>query len=257
MLIDAHCHLDFSVFDQDRDAVFAAADAAGVAHFIVPGTTRRCWSQVLALGKRNDVSVCLGLHPCFMGQHHRDDDIRALERMLSANPSVSAIGECGIDTRFQDTWDKQWNLFDDQLHLAKQYKLPVVIHCVRANDQVSKYLRQRALPQAGLIHAFSGSIEQARKFLDLGFVLGLGGAVTYERAQRLQRMVAALPHDGFVLETDSPDMPLSGHQGERNEPKRVAQVCRIVASLRGQTEEDVAAYSTANAARLFKLALDQ
>ncbi|WP_018916095.1 TatD family hydrolase [Vreelandella zhanjiangensis] len=256
MLVDAHCHMDFSVFDQDRDAVFAAAHASGVEHFVVPGTTRQCWSQVLALGKRNDVSVCLGLHPYFMDQHRRKDDIPALERMLSANPWVSAIGECGIDARFKDTWDKQWDLFDDQLHLAKQHKLPVVVHCVQANDKVSKRLRQLALPQAGLIHAFSGSIEQARKFLDLGFVLGLGGAVTYERAQRLQRMVAALPDDGFVLETDSPDMPLSGHQGARNEPKRIAQVCRIVADLRGQTEQQIAACSTANAARLFKLAID-
>ncbi|MBP5981378.1 MAG: TatD family hydrolase [Halomonas sp.] len=255
MLIDAHCHLDFSVFDKDRDAVFSAAQTAGVTHFIVPGTTRQCWSNVLVLGKRNDVSICLGLHPYFMKQHRRDD-VRELERMLNSNPWVSAIGECGIDARFKDTWEKQWDLFDDQLHLAKRYKLPVVIHCVQANDKVGKRLRELKLPQAGLIHAFSGSIEQARKFLDLGFVLGLGGAVTYARAQRLKRMVAALPDDGFVLETDSPDMPLSGHQGERNEPKRVAQVCRIVSGLRSQTEQEVAACSTANAARLFRLAID-
>lgn len=253
VLIDAHCHLDFSAFDQDRDAVFAAAHAAGVSHFIVPGTTRKRWQQVLALGERNDVSVCLGLHPYFMEQHQRDEDILALEQALYSNPQVAAVGECGIDARFTDSWEPQWRLFDDQLRLAKQYKLPVVVHCVQANDKVSKRLRQLALPQAGLIHAFSGSIEQAQKFLDGGFVLGLGGTVTYERAQRLRRTVAALPNDGFVLETDSPDMPLSGHQGERNEPQCVARVCRVVATLRNQTEEEVAAHSSANAARLFNL----
>ena len=128
-----------------------------------------------------------------------------------------------------------------------------MVHCVHANDKVAKRLRQLALPQAGLIHAFSGSIEQATKFLDLGFKLGLGGAVTYERAKRLQRTVEALPDDAFVLETDSPDMPLSGYQGKRNEPCRVAEVCSVVAALRGQTLEQVATMSSHNATTLFGL----
>ena len=129
----------------------------------------------------------------------------------------------------------------------------MVIHCVRANDRVAKRLRQLALPAGGLIHAFAGSPEQAQRFLDLGFTLGLGGATTFERARRLHRAVASLPDDGYVLETDSPDMPLAGHQGERNEPARVAEVCRRVAELRGQSEQRVAAASSATARRLFGL----
>ena len=252
MLIDAHCHLDFSVFDPDRETVFTAAQTAGVTHFVVPGATRQNWPEVLALGKRDDVSVCLGLHPYFIDQH-QDGDLDALEQALDRQPDIVALGECGIDARFKESLASQWALFDAQLHLAKYRNLPVVVHCVQANDQVGKRLRQLALPRGGLIHAFAGSIEQAQAFLALGFVVGLGGAVTYSRAKRLHRMVAALPNDGFVLETDSPDMPLSGHQGERNEPKRIAEVCRVVAKLRGETEADIAAYSTANAARLFGL----
>lgn len=252
MLVDAHCHLDFAQFDKDRSEVFESAKAVGVAHFVVPGTTRSRWQQVLALGARADTSVCLGLHPYFMDQH-QEADIAALDNLLNEHPKVVAVGECGIDGRFTDTLEAQWHYFDAQLKLAKQHALPVVVHCVHANDKVAKRLRQLALPKAGLIHAFSGSIEQATKFLDLGFKLGLGGAVTYERAKRLRRTAAALPDEAFVLETDSPDMPLSGYQGGRNEPRRVAEVCDIVATLRGQTVEQVAAQSSETAATLFGL----
>ncbi|TDO13886.1 MULTISPECIES: TatD family hydrolase [Halomonas] len=250
MLIDAHCHLDFPDFDADREAVIARARAAGVARFVVPGTTRARWSNVLALGERDDVSVCLGLHPYFMAEH-REEDLEALDAALDANPQVVAVGECGIDARFEASWDAQWHYFDAQLRLAKARELPVVIHCVHANDKVAKRLRQLDLPAGGLIHAFAGSPEQARKFLDLGFVLGLGGAVTFDRAKRLQRAVVSLPDDGYVLETDSPDMPLAGHQGERNEPARVAEVCRVVGRLRGQSADKVATDSSATARRLF------
>ena len=252
MLVDAHCHLDFAPFDDDRVEVFASAKAVGVARFVVPGTTRSRWQQVLALGERADTSVCLGLHPYFVDEHQASD-INALDALLSEHPEVVAVGECGIDGRFTDTLEAQWHYFDAQLRLAKQYALPVVVHCVHANDQVAKRLRQLALPKAGLIHAFSGSIEQANQFLDLGFKLGVGGAVTYERAKRLRRTVAALPEGAFVLETDSPDMPLSGYQGMRNEPRRVAEVCSVVAALRGQTVEQVAAQSSDTAATLFGL----
>ncbi|MCK2183220.1 TatD family hydrolase [Halomonas getboli] len=252
MLIDAHCHLDFPDFDADREAVLARAHAAGVGHFVVPGTRRCDWPRVLALGARDDVSVCLGLHPYFMDDH-REGDIDALAAALDRHPEVVALGECGIDARFTDTLDAQWALFDAQVRLARARNLPLVIHCVRANDRLAKRLRQLAPEAGGLIHAFAGSPQQAKAFLELGFAVGLGGALTHERARRLQRSVAELPDDGYVLETDSPDMPPAGHQGERNEPVRVSEVCRRVAELRGQSAERVAADSTATARWLFGL----
>ncbi|SFH73985.1 TatD family hydrolase [Modicisalibacter xianhensis] len=250
MLIDAHCHLDFEVFDTDREAMFARAHEAGVGHFLVPGTTRRRWPDVIDVARRSDVSLSLGLHPYFMHEHG-EGDVNALEQSLDAHPEAVAVGECGIDARFEETLDDQWLLFEEQLRIAKARRLPVVIHCVHANDKVAKRLRQLDLPAGGLIHAFAGSPEQAAKFIDLGFVVGLGGATTYERAKRVHRAVAALPDDGFVLETDSPDMPLCGYQGQRNEPERIAMVCRRVAELRGQAYEAVAEHTTANVQRVF------
>ncbi|MBF8222055.1 TatD family hydrolase [Halomonas sp. 328] len=253
MLIDAHCHLDFPDFDADREAVLARAHAAGVGHLVVPGTTRARWPGVLALGARDDISVCLGLHPYFIDEHG-DNDLAALDALLgeaSGGPRIVALGECGVDGRFSDTLAAQWRLFEAQVRLARAHRLPLVIHCVRLNDEVARLLRRLAPPAGGLIHAFAGSPEQARRFIDLGFVVGLGGALTHERAKRLHRAVAALPDDGYVLETDSPDMPLAGHRGERNEPARIAEVCRAVAALRGQSADRVAADSSATARRLF------
>ncbi|MGS2743687.1 TatD family hydrolase [Halomonas sp. LS-001] len=253
MLIDAHCHLDFADFDTDRDQVFERAQAVGVKHFVVPGTTRARWRQVQALGQRDNVSIGLGLHPYFM-QMHADEDIQALEQALDVSTTqVVAVGECGIDARLRDTLEQQWRFFDAQLRLAKAYSLPVIIHCVHANDQVAKRLRQLALPKGGMIHGFAGSPEQAQAFNALGFVVGLGGTLTYSRARRVQRAVKSLPDDGFVLETDSPDMPLQGQQGERNEPANVAKICRQVAALRNQSEAQVEALSTRAAVKLFKL----
>lgn len=255
MLVDAHCHLDFSAFNDDRDAMFSRAREAGVGHFMVPGTTRERWPDVLALNSRSEVSISLGLHPNFM-EEHEEGDVEALGALLDDHPEVTALGECGIDARFEESLDAQWRLFNAQLRLAKTRRLPVVIHCVHANDKVSKRLRELDLPAGGLIHAFAGSPDQAWKFLDLGFVVGLGGAVTYERAQRLWRAVRRLPEDGFVLETDSPDMPLCGYQGQRNEPARITQVRDVVAKLRGTTPDAIAEQSTATAQRVFGLELD-
>lgn len=254
MLIDAHCHLDFEAFDTDRQAMFERARDAGVGHFVVPGTTRQRWPAVIEIARREDVSLSLGLHPYFMHEH-REEDLEELERMLDDHPDVVALGECGIDARFQETLDQQWWLFDAQLRIAKARRLPVVVHCVHANDKLAKRLRQLDLPAGGLVHAFAGSPQQARRFNELGFLVGLGGATTYDRAKRLHRAVASLPDDGFVLETDSPDMPLSGFQGERNEPARLTLVCECIARLRDQEVSRIAELTSDNARRLFDLPL--
>lgn len=252
MLIDAHCHLDFEAFDDDREAMFTRAHDVGVGHFLVPGTTRKRWPAVVEVARRDDVSLSFGLHPYFMHEHDQSD-LEALEWMLDEHPEAVALGECGIDARFEETLDAQWQLLDAQLRIAKARGLPVVVHCVHANDKLAKRLRQLDLPAGGLIHAFAGSPEQASRFLDLGFMVGLGGATTFERAKRLHRAVKALPDDGYVLETDSPDMPLAGFQGRRNEPARIRLVCECIAELRRQSSVRVADHSTANAQRLFGL----
>ncbi|OHV11963.1 TatD family hydrolase [Kushneria phosphatilytica] len=247
---DAHCHLDFEDFESDREAVLERARAEDIQRFIVPGTRRSRFEAVMALNRFTGVATCLGLHPFFLDEHEDEGDLVALEHALMNQPVVG-LGECGVDARLDDL-PRQWRLFDAQLKLARHMQLPVVVHCVHLNDEVGKRLKQLALPARGLIHAFSGSQQQARRFIELGYLLGIGGAVTHDRAQKLKRIVAELPEETFVLETDAPDMAPQGVKG-RNEPACMKSVINEVSRLRGVDREALAATTSANAARLFGL----
>ncbi|ODC03293.1 hypothetical protein BFW38_06770 [Terasakiispira papahanaumokuakeensis] len=253
-MIDAHCHLDFPVFDADRSAMLERARQAGVKGFVVPGVTQSTWARTLSVCQSYpDLFPCLGLHPYFL-EEHSVAQLALLENMLKAHPEVVAIGEIGVDFWASNAnSDLQWHLLDAQLLLAQQYRLPVVLHVRKGHDQVLKRLRQRSLPCGGLIHAFSGSLQQAQAYWSLGFHLGIGGAVTYDRAQKLRRVVQQLPLESILLETDSPDMPLSGYQGQRNEPARLALVLSVVAQLRGMQPHDLALSSEAMTRQLFQL----
>lgn len=256
MLTDAHCHLDFPVFDPDRKAVLQRAKQAGVQRFILPGTSAATWQRTLDLAASDaGIFACLGLHPYFIDQH-REEQLADLEQRLKSHPQVVAVGEIGIDfwsSPSPKEKDRQWFFLNAQLKLAKQFQLPVVLHVRKAMDELTQRLRQLDLPQGGLIHAFSGSQQQAEKLVELGFKLGLGGALTYPRAQKLRRVAARLPLSAFVVETDSPDMPLSGRQGQRNEPAHVAQVLKTLAEIRQTDEQDLARSLEENVRNLFRL----
>ncbi|MGJ8523309.1 putative metal-dependent hydrolase YjjV [Carnimonas sp. R-84981] len=254
MFIDAHCHLTAFAFAERRAQIIDAARAVGVSAFISAATDRGSWQRLLALREHHsDIAVSLGLHPWF---EHRlegvDHDLDALETLLSdPPPSLIAVGECGVDQRFES--DAQWRLFDAQLGLAEQYGLPVVMHCVRLNDQVAKLLRAHPRLVGGLIHGFSGSTVQAQRFVDQGYLVGIGGAVTFDRAQKLQRVVKALPEHGFVLETDAPDMLPASLRGEAeyNEPANLCIVAQQVAALRNVSLAQLADSTTTNVRRVF------
>lgn len=246
MLVDHHCHLDHPAFDQDRDHVVARARAAGVTHCKLAATTRQHWPRLLTITQQYGFTCSLGLHPYYLDQHcltGEDNDLVALACALEQRRTcVTAVGECGIDGRFNDTLPTQWALFEAQLDLAKQFELPVIIHCVHLYDQLAKCLRRYNLPKGGLVHAFTGSLQQAQHLIDLGYSLGIGGAVTYPRNKKVQRMVASLPEGSWVLESDAPDMPpyvetppdaARQHAGRlRNEPGYIAKTAGTVASLR-------------------------
>lgn len=253
MLIDSHCHLDFPVFAQDRDAVISRAVNESVSRFVVPSTTVASFADVLELVQSSPrIFGALGLHPYFLSEHG-ESALAALHQALDQHAGeIVALGECGFDARLADH-DAQWQLFEAQLSMAREFSLPVIVHCVRANDEVAKRLKNARLTRGGIIHAFAGSQVQAERFLELGFVLGLGGSVTYPRARKLRGVVASLPKDGFVLETDSPDMPLQGFQGQRNEPARVAEVARSVASLRESTLEAISETTSRTVQRILQL----
>lgn len=252
LLTDTHCHLDFPDFDADRAAVLAAARARSVGRFIIPAVGEQNWSQVMALtNPAAGLYGALGIHPLFAASQSPGAVERLAELLATRPEGVIAIGECGLDRRSSVEQTGQLALFEAQLELAEQRCLPLLIHSVRANDTVASLLKRRRLPAGGIIHAFSGSLVQAERFWALGFCLGIGGTITYERANKTREAVAAMPWASLLLETDAPDMPLSGHQGERNTPAHLPEVLSSLAELKGVTAQQAAEQLAQNSVRLF------
>lgn len=255
-LIDTHVHLDLDAFDPDRPAVLDRARAAGVQELVLPGVTRARWPDLEALYHQHaGLHVAYGLHPIFL-QDHADADLNALEAWLDTHPETVAVGEIGLDG-YQEglDWDRQWRFYTRQLAIARERDLPVIIHSRRALDEVLKGLRQHP-GVAGILHAFIGSPQQARQAVDLGCCIGIGGPVTYQRAKRLHRVVREAPLEALVVETDAPDQPLAGHQGERNEPMMTAEVNRQLAALRDMDPAEMAIITSQNARRVLRLPND-
>jgi len=251
-LVDSHVHLDAEAFDADRAAVIARAGDAGIRHMIVPATDRDSWPGIRDLcAGQPGIHPAYGLHPAFPDRH-RPEHLDRLRQWLADNPAI-AVGEIGLDFH-QATWDRdlQQRYFVDQLQLARELDLPVIVHARQALEEASLTLR-RVGDLRGVVHSFSGSEQQAKQLWDIGFHLGIGGSVTHSRAQRLRRIVASMPIGFLLLESDAPDQPDAAHRGQRNEPARITEVLRCVAVLRGEPEDRVAEATTANARRLFGL----
>lgn len=255
-LMDTHCHLDAGEFDADRDAVYARARAAGVAFQVVPAVTRANFAEVEATCRRYpDCLPAWGMHPMYIDVH-RPEHLEALRRQIEAWRPV-AIGEIGLDL-FVPGLDlaTQEFYYVEQLKIAREYDLPVLLHCRRANDQILKQLRRvfgKSGVKGGIAHAFSGSRQQAEAFIKLGFKLGFGGAFTWSRATRLRALAFELPLEAIVLETDSPDIPPTWVGKGRNEPAEVAGIAATLAELRGLDVAAVARQTTANAREVLGL----
>ncbi len=251
-LIDSHTHFDDAGFDADRDAAYQRARAAGVEAQVLAAVSARLWPKLKAVAAEYPgLYPCYGLHPVWLAEH-RPEHLDALADWLTRERPV-AIGECGLDAYLPDLDpDLQAEYFAGQLRLARRHDLPVVIHARHAVDQVIKLVRRFAGVR-GMVHSFSGSEDQARRLLDLGILLSFGGPLTYLRANRLRGLMKILPLDGFLLETDAPDQPPSAHPGQRNEPAYLPEVLACIAELRGADPAEIAAATTANARRLFKL----
>ena len=258
--IDTHCHLDAPEFAPDVDAVRAQARAAGVAHCVIPAVARSQWDAVRQLAHRHGDSYALGIHPLYTPQA-ADEDLEALAAALArhqADPRLVAVGEIGLDG-FVPGLDpaRQWRFYRAQLQLAQRFGLPVILHVRRSADRLLKGLREVPV-RGGIAHAFNGSVQQAQAFIALGFKLGFGGAVTYERALQLRRLAQALPEDAIAMETDAPDIPphwlyrtaaerAAGLPQGRNSPAELPRIGAEVAALRGLVPADWAARTRANA----------
>ncbi|MEC5386486.1 TatD family hydrolase [Uliginosibacterium sp. H3] len=244
-LIDSHIHLDAGEFDTDRDAVIQRAQAAGVSRFVIPAVGVFNFESVRELAARLPGSVCaLGIHPLYVDAA-RESDIDILREQL-ARGGVCAVGEIGLDGFVEgaDPARQEW-FFVEQLKLAREFDLPVILHVRRSQDRVLKYLR-RYKPRGGIAHAFNGSVQQAQIFIDLGFVLGFGGAMTYSGSTRIRELAARLPLEALVLESDAPDIPPTWLPQGRNEPENVARFAAVLAELRGVELAQIARQTTAN-----------
>jgi TatD DNase family protein len=257
--IDTHCHLDAAEFAADRAQVRARAAAAGVGHCVLPAVEVANFDAVRALAHEHGDSYALGIHPLFTGRAS-EADLEALDRALAAqqgDPRLVAVGEIGLDY-FVPGLDPQRQEFfyREQIALARKHGLPVILHVRRSADRLLKQLRAGGV--TGVAHAFNGSEQQARQFVDLGFKLGFGGTVTFDRSRQIRRLATALPLSALVMETDAPDIPPhwlyataqqrdAGQPQGRNEPGEVPRIAAVVAQLRGIGPDELAQATTGNA----------
>lgn len=246
MLIDTHCHLDAAEFDADRDQVHAAALAASVEHIVVPAVAADSFHKVKdAVGRYPGCVAAYGIHPLYVMQA-REDDLSLLRAWLASEKPV-AVGEIGLDHYVIDSDPaRQEFFFVEQLKLAREFNLPVLLHVRRAIDDVLRQLRRIAVP-GGIAHAFNGSRQQADAFIKLGFKLGIGGAMTYPGSTRIRALAATLPLESIVLETDAPDIPPAWLNRGRNAPAELPRIAETLAELRGLSVEQIALATGENA----------
>jgi TatD DNase family protein len=258
MWTDSHCHLDAPEFDADRDAVVARARAAGVTQIVLPAVERSNFETVRQLAATHGFVYALGIHPMCVPRAV-DADLCHLSDTLAecrGDPRLVAVGEIGLD-HFVPGLDRvrQERFYVAQLQLAQRVDLPVILHVRRSADTLLKHLRAIKV-RGGIAHAFNGSAQQAQAFVDLGFKLGFGGTLTFERALQIRRLAAELPLDAIVLETDAPDIPphwlyrtrdeRDAGLGARNEPGELPRIAQMLAELRGVSLDELARATSAN-----------
>jgi TatD DNase family protein len=243
---DTHCHIDFEIFDHDRNEILKHCQSESIHRIVVPSVKSSNWPGTLKLCSEKLMLVpALGLHPFFLSEH-KENDLLLLERYCEKG-KLRAIGEIGLDFYLKEL-DKQKQLFyfKSQLLLAKKYHLPVLIHARKSHQDVIQLLKKQA-PLKGIIHAFNGSEEQAKQYIDLGFVLGFGGAFTNPGAKKLRYLVSHLPLTSIVLETDAPDMlpfiaennVIGGVNKKRNSPENIIPIFKELIKLRDETPAEI------------------
>jgi len=276
--IDSHCHLDAPEFDLDRTAVLQNAQAQGVAWCVMPAVQAKDFLPLQKLAQELHQPYALGIHPLFVPQAQEQDLAFLAQCIESAlaqdangqrtDPSLVALGEIGLDFFVPALCEpamreKQEFFYHAQLKIAQKFKLPVIVHVRKSADELLKGLRRFAV-QGGIAHAFNGSFQQANTFIEMGFALGFGGALTFERALQLRRLATELPLSALVLETDAPDIPphwIYKTQSERqssqalpsqarNEPAQLPRIGAVLAALRGVSASDIAHATLVNAQRV-------
>lgn len=246
-MIDSHCHLDFNCFDYDREQVLENCKKLSVDTIVIPGTQANQWQNQIDLCHLNpQLRFALGLHPYFLSQFTPSDLVELTRLLEQHSNKVVALGEIGLDTHIDVDWQLQKHVFEQQLTIAKNQLLPVILHHRNSHNELIRILKASKFNRGGIVHAFSGSLQEAQTYVDLGFKIGVGGGITYPRANKTRNVISQLPLTSLVLETDAPDMPLMGKQGERNSPEYLPEIFECLLTLRNETKEQLQQACTQN-----------
>jgi TatD DNase family protein len=245
---DSHCHLDFDAFSANLPHLLKQCQQANIHHIVIPSIGPKNWHKTLTLAKNYSSETltlhpCLGIHPWFLNDLNADS-LTVLEHLVKSHRNdIVAIGEAGIDgviAQAENNLAQQIQIFEQQIALAKSYQLPIIVHHRKSHQHIVAMLRQKNLTKGGIIHAFSGSYQQACQYIDLGFKLGIGGTITYPRAEKTIKAIKRLPLTSLVLETDAPSMPLYGFQGQDNSPLQLIKVFQALVSIRPESSSELA-----------------
>ncbi|WP_286235088.1 TatD family hydrolase [Thalassotalea sediminis] len=247
LFTDSHCHLDFEPLSDKLTLLLEDCSINGIHRLIIPSVAPNNWQSVLDLKHASKPELtlfpCLGIHPWYLNDLSTEA-LQALNTLVAQHiDHIVAIGECGIDGKIaneQNNLAKQQYFFKEQIKIANDYAKPIIIHHRRTHNELIEILKKDKPNKGGFLHGFSGSYQQAITYIDMGFKLGIGGTITYERAEKTRKAIKRLPLDALVLETDAPAMPLSGEQGSPNSPLNITKIFKALCLLRDETPEQIA-----------------
>lgn len=256
-MIDSHCHFDFADFDTDRESLWQQCQQEGILALVMPGVASEQWPVAQKISETfKDMYFAAGFHPWWIVEEEAHGGIESsIDQLASciAHPRCLAIGECGLDMMIDTALPTQQMVFEQQLALACEMSKPMIIHARKGHGEILALLKKYQSSRGGVIHGFSGSLEIAEEYWKLGFYLGVGGTITYQRAKKTRQVIAAMPLESLVLETDAPDMPLQSKQGERNSPLYLPEVGQALADLKQLPLADIIQQTTDNSCRLFSI----
>lgn len=250
-MIDSHCHFDFAAFEKERANIWQRCQTLGIKKLIIPGTEPAQWLKAKKLSTQlPGVYSSCGLHPWWIQDNANAPLSHLLQDFIQQHQPI-AVGECGIDKHIAITETQQADIFAEQIRIACEFNLPLIVHVRDSHNAVIRLLKQYKPKRGGVIHAFSGSLEIARTYWQLGFYLGVGGVITYPRAQKTRTTLKAMPIEALLLETDAPDMPLYDNQGANNSPEYLPLVAEALAQLRDEPLDKIVSQTTFNSEQLF------
>jgi TatD DNase family protein len=257
MFTDSHCHLDFPCFSDEFESLLGSLKKNKITKLVIPATQASAWLAIKKIANSHStIYYALGIHPHFLTLFEEQHLTRLHEMLLTRDDKCIALGEIGLDKFAQASQTQQESVFINQLKIAQQFELPIILHCVKKQGRVLAILKQLNFQQGGVYHAFSGSLEIAHAFIQLGFKLGVGAVITYPNSTKTRQTFALLPKESLLLETDAPDMPLYQQQTKNNSPLNIIPIFDCLASLRSEPKAQLATQLYNNMHNIFLLSND-